>query len=101
MATKEQLTWNTLDTDDFPATFKTAREAWQAQQNKANELRTKMESILKPLVAPMVPVGMTPKFAYKWGKVSIAFAGKSTTTKSSKALSYADIQALVKARTEK
>lgn len=76
----EKLEWMQIHITDSNA--KAAYAKYQASVKETNELRSKVEDLLRPKANKICPKGNEVIFAFRWGKVSMAF--KEPEKKSSK-----------------
>lgn len=80
----EKLDWNTVDVKSLPDTCIDLWDEYQEVNDKVREARAKLEQALnKQLVEEgQVPDGQEPVWAYRFGKLALAFReeGSSTST---------------------
>lgn len=70
---KEKLDWQPVRTEDFKGELRKKYDAYKAAQAQANEARKAFEASAMPAARKIAPKGKEPVFAYRFGKVALAF----------------------------
>ncbi len=68
----KQDVWYELDTADLTGVEAQAVAAYDDANNTMRLAREIMEEVLAEYLADRIPVGLEPRFAYRWGKKSVS-----------------------------
>ncbi len=79
MFTKDQ--WHEIDTAKLKGELAKAYLAYQESNDEMKLQREVLESVLAEQVAPHIPAHLEARFAYRWGKVSVAAVEPRTKSK--------------------
>ena len=80
----EELDWQPVDTDSFTGTLAKVFKAYEESREETKLAREILEEAMTdmPKTRKACPAGYAPRFGFKWGKVTMAFASKSGAKKS-------------------
>lgn len=86
------LDWQTVDTSTMPANLKRAYDQYRKTVDATNKEREALEKAVTAHLTSkkLIPTGLVPRFAYRWGKMAIAFAepGETATQGGGKAFTF-------------
>ena len=80
----EDLDWQSVDTDSFTGPLAKTFKAYEESREETKLAREILEEQMaeSKAVRKACPAGYAPRFGFKWGKVTMAFAPKSGAKKS-------------------